>query len=159
MYQPRQLDRIQYERFAFAQTVDDNREVIRIWTHQMFEAGVGELLVPIQVSYSSINFLFNIGITRSTIAPRVLRIKGAPCDVDSNPQEPSWKLRFAIVLYPPSPIYQGRSETGHIWWDLCNCDDCYWDRFEPEDEYEPKGKKKEVKKGEENDSAITSWKV
>ncbi|GFS30679.1 hypothetical protein Acr_00g0013350 [Actinidia rufa] len=55
--------------------------------------------------------------------------------------------KFPVIAYElnGTPIYQGRSETGHIWWDPCNCDDCYWDRFEPEDEYEPKGKRKSKK--------------
>jgi hypothetical protein len=71
--------------------------------------------------------------------------------------------------YQPEPVYgtteinpDGSSTTrywtksGHIWWDICDCEDCYWNAVETELELErerewgPRPKKKVGKKGEKH---------
>ncbi|KAL6956252.1 hypothetical protein U1Q18_041293 [Sarracenia purpurea var. burkii] len=48
---------------------------------------------------------------------------------------PAVERAFPVIAYYPdgSPIQQGRDEEGHIWWDVCDCDDCF--RSQQEAEY------------------------
>lgn len=45
---------------------------------------------------------------------------------------------FPIIAYSldGSPIYQGKTESGHIWWDICDCDDCFQNAQETDLELE-----------------------
>ncbi|KAL6958202.1 hypothetical protein U1Q18_050039 [Sarracenia purpurea var. burkii] len=51
---------------------------------------------------------------------------------------PAAASEFPIIAYSldGSPIYQGKTESGHIWWDICDCDDCFQNAQETDLELE-----------------------
>jgi hypothetical protein len=48
-------------------------------------------------------------------------------------------MRQSAYQLDGAPVYQGKDETGHIWWDIgCDCKDCKQDRFYATDDDEKK---------------------
>lgn len=49
------------------------------------------------------------------------------------------QMRQSAYQLDGAPVYQGKDETGHIWWDIgCDCKDCKQDRFYATDDDEKK---------------------
>jgi len=47
---------------------------------------------------------------------------------------PAPDSKFPIIAYHQNgkPFRQGVEEDGHIWWDICECETCYWNAQETE---------------------------
>ena len=37
-----------------------------------------------------------------------------------------------LLLTTKTPFRQGVEEDGHIWWEICECETCYWNAQETE---------------------------